>query len=68
MKIADITTKSTKELTDLVADTRKQLSQLAIDRRTKQIPNVKQTAALKKTLARALTVQRQQQLKEENNG
>jgi ribosomal protein L29 len=69
MKIKEVVNKSDKELENLVADTRKQLAQLAIDMRTKQIPNVKQKLHLRTTLSRALTVQRQRQLeKEENNG
>jgi ribosomal protein L29 len=71
MKFQDITKKTDKELTALLADTRKQLLQASMDMRTKQVKNVKQIAALKTTIARALTEQRQRELthvKEENNG
>ena len=69
MKHSEIIQKNDKELGILLADTRKQLSQLSIDMRTKQVPNIKQAHALKKTIARVLTVQRERQNKEEaNNG
>lgn len=68
MKLKDITPKTDAELDALLLDSRKQLVQLAIDMRTKQVPNVKQTSALKKTVARTLTIRRQRALKEENNG
>ncbi len=66
MKIADIIQKTDAELATLLADNRKNLAQLAIDTRTKQVPNVKQAHALKKTIARTLTVQRLRQLNEED--
>ena len=68
MKHKDITQKSDKELQTLLSDKRKELGQLAIDMKTKQIPNTKQVRSIKKTIARTLTVQRERQLKEENNG
>jgi len=68
MKIVELTQKTDKELQAVVTDTRKELAQLAIDMRTKQMPNVKQVQKLKKTIARALTVQNDRLLKEEHNG
>jgi large subunit ribosomal protein L29 len=65
MKIKDITAKSDKELATLLADTRSELAQLTLDMRTKQIPNVKQSAVLKRTIARVLTVQRARELNQE---
>lgn len=69
MKMNEITQKNDKELQTLLADSRKQLASLAIDMRTKQVGNVKQIAAVKKTIARTLTALNQRQAtKEENNG
>jgi len=65
MKIAEITPKTDAELVALLADSRKQLAQLAIDSRTKQAANLKEIHAAKKTVARVLTVQRQRQLQEQ---
>jgi large subunit ribosomal protein L29 len=62
MKIADISQKNDTELAILLGETRTQVAELAIETRTKQVPNVKQAHALKKTVARILTVQRQRQL------
>lgn len=70
MKLADITAKNDKDLATLLVESRKQIAGLAIDMRTKQIPNVKQVSALKKTVARILTTQNHRALnsKEENHG
>lgn len=65
MKITDITAKTDKELVTILADTRAELAKLTLDMRTKQIPNVKQSAALKRTIARVLTVQRDRELNQE---
>ena len=68
MKISEINQKSAAELEALVSDTRKQIADISIEMRTKQVSNIKQLKSLKKTVARALTIQRQQHLtKEENN-
>lgn len=64
MKFAEITQKSDAELATLLADSRKQLAQLAIDSRTKQVANVKQIHAVKRTVARTLTLQRQRQIEQ----
>lgn len=69
MKYQDIVKKTDKELTTLLSDARKQLSQELIDMRTKQVKNVKQVQAHKKTIARVLTLQQERTLsKEETNG
>jgi len=62
MKMTDITQKTDAELTTLLAENRKSLAQLAIDTRTKQVADVKQIQAVKKTIARTLTLQRARQL------
>ena len=62
MKFRDLTTKTDKELQELVISTKKQHAQLAIDMRTKQVTGVKQVAALKKTIARTLTLLREREL------
>ena len=68
MKAADITPKTDAELATLLTDTQKQLGTLALEMRTKQIKNVKQIWALKRTRARVLTAQRERELKEQANG
>lgn len=67
MKTTDVRQKSDAELQTLLADSRKQLAQLAIDNRTKQSGNVKQIAALKRTIARTLTIHRERELEQEEN-
>lgn len=69
MKIADIKQKTDKELITLLIDSRKKLADAKVELRTKQISNVKEIMALRKTIARVLTVQRERELsKEEANG
>lgn len=69
MKIADINQKTDKELMTLLIDSRKKLADAKVELRTKQISNVKEIMALRKTIARVLTVQRERELsKEEANG
>lgn len=69
MKIADINQKTDQELTTLLIDSRKKLADAMVELRTKQISNVKEIMALRKTIARVLTVQRERELsKEEANG
>lgn len=69
MKVADIRGKSDKELQTLLADSRKSLAEAVIEMRTTQVKNVKQIAAVKKTIARAITERRERELKklEESN-
>ncbi len=61
-KMNDLTQKTDVELAALLADSRKQVVQLAIDMRTKQVANVKQMHGLKRTIARVLTLQRERDL------
>ena len=70
MKMKEITQKTDKELDTMLRENRKQLSQIVIDSRTKQTSNVKQIAAVKKTIARLLTEQKQREinLEEKNDG
>jgi large subunit ribosomal protein L29 len=62
MKMTEINQKTDAELLALLGESRKSLAQLAIDTRTKQVANVKQIQAVKKTIARTLTLQRARQL------
>jgi len=62
MKLADIVTKTDKELAALEVETRQALSTLVIESRTKESKNVKAILAARKQLARVLTISRQRQL------
>ena len=62
MNMVDIIQKTDAELATMLEETRAQVAALAIETRTKQVPNVKQAHALKKTVARILTAQRARQL------
>jgi ribosomal protein L29 len=62
MKLADITKKNDLELVELVTTSRQQLTTVVIDSRTKEVKNVKQIAALKRIIARALTIQREREI------
>jgi ribosomal protein L29 len=70
MKYHDLNQKTDKELADMLQQSRTKLSDLVIDMRTKQVSNVKQIAAAKKTVARILTLQNDRELTklEESNG
>ncbi len=69
MKVKEITQKTDKELMTLLIDSRKKLADAKVELRTKQVSNVKEILALRKTIARVLTVQRERELtKEEANG
>lgn len=70
MKVKQIAEKNPKELEQMVVDQRNKLAGLLIDLRTKKVDNIKEISAVKKTIARALTIQRQRELSEngENNG
>ena len=57
MKLKDIVAKTDKELQDLVFDQQKKLAEVVVEMRTKQVTNVKQITGIKKTIARALTIQ-----------
>ena len=62
MKISQIVEKSDADLKQLIADTKNDLAKLAIDMRTKKVSNIKQTNSLRKTVARALTIQREREI------
>ncbi len=62
MKVKEMRTKSEKELSTMLIELRTKLSQAHIDMRVKETPNVKQIAAIKRDIARVLTLQRQTQL------
>lgn len=62
MKVTEIANKNDKELAALISDTRKQLVDLMIESRTKESKNVKAILAVRKQLARALTIERQREL------
>lgn len=62
MKITEILDKNDKELATLITDTRKKLADLHVEMRTKKVSNVKQILAIRKTIAQALTVQRQREI------
>lgn len=70
MKIAKVVEKTDKELAQLIEDSRRELTEAAIDMRTKQIPNVKRIYGIRRTLAQALTIQRERKIAqmEKQNG
>jgi ribosomal protein L29 len=62
MKLADIAQKNDVELADLITKQRTALSEAVIEARTKEVKNVKTQYAIKRTIARALTITRQREL------
>jgi len=64
MKVKEMRTKSTKELETMLVDLQSKLAQTHIDMRVKESPNVKQIRALKRDIARVLTLQREAEIKE----
>jgi len=62
MKLADIVSKTDKELAALASESRANLNNLVIEMRTKESKNVKAILAARKQLARVLTVTRQREL------
>ncbi|MCX6805476.1 MAG: 50S ribosomal protein L29 [Patescibacteria group bacterium] len=65
MKSKDLRKKSTKELQNSLLESQTKLAALAIEYRTKEVKNVKQISAIKKDIARILTVQRELELEGE---
>jgi large subunit ribosomal protein L29 len=61
MKIKQLAEMTDKELTQAVTDQQGKLGDLAIDFRTKKVSNVREVRQVKRTIARALTIQRQRQ-------
>jgi ribosomal protein L29 len=70
LKIADIVAKSEDELAGFVGEQRRKLAQLNIDSRTKKLSNVKEMATIKRSIAQALTIQREREITrlENSNG
>lgn len=62
MKLAEITAKTDAELATFVTAQQKQLADVVIEMRTKQVTNVKQIAAIKQSIARAKTILREREL------
>lgn len=60
MKAKDIRNKSNKELQKDLSDSRAKILQLSVDYRTKEIKNVREIRAVKRTVARILTVMAEQ--------
>ena len=65
MKITDITKKSDKELNDFIVSSRAELAKVVIDSRTKEVRDTQAQGRLKKTIAQALTIQRERQIIQE---
>lgn len=59
MKVKELQNKSNTELQKDLADTREKLAQLSVDYRTKEVKNVRQIRAQKRTVARILTIMSQ---------
>jgi ribosomal protein L29 len=62
MKLADIATMNDKELNELIAKQRTALAEAVIEAKTKEVRNVKTQYAIKRTIARALTIARQREI------
>jgi len=65
MKASNFESMSNEELTAKIADLKTELFNLRFRLATGQLDNVMQLSAVRKDIARALTVQRQKQLKGE---
>ena len=65
MKLSEITAKTDRELQQMIEDSRLQIAELYIDYRTKQVKNVKTLSSAKRDLARALTLQRERAIAEQ---
>ncbi len=59
MKVKELQTKSNTELQKDLAGTRAKLAQLSVDYRTKEVKNVREIRAQKRTVARILTIMSQ---------
>lgn len=57
MKVKEMRTKSPKELETMLKELRTKLAQVHVDMRIKETPNVKQISAIKRDIARVLTLQ-----------
>jgi ribosomal protein L29 len=65
MRLAEITKKTDQELGELIRTERAALASAIIDSRTKEVKDVKSLARHKKTIARALTIDRERQIAQE---
>jgi len=65
IKLPEITKKTDQELTDFIASERAALAKAIIDSRTKEVKGVKILNAHKKSIARALTIQREREIAKE---
>lgn len=70
IKVADLKQKNDQELQALLAETKSSAAKLVVEMRTQKVPNVKQLAAYKRTVARILTIMRERELTklEESHG
>jgi ribosomal protein L29 len=57
MKVKEMRTKSPKELETMLIELRTKRAGVHVDMRVKETPNVKQISALKRDIARVLTLQ-----------
>ncbi len=67
MKIKEIAEKKDKELDKFINDSKGKLLKLSFDVRTKESNKVRELRAIKKDIAKALTVKRQRELVAEEN-
>lgn len=59
MKIQDIVQKSDKELANVLTEQQAKLAELRVEYRIKQVSNIKELAAVRKTVARIQTIMRE---------
>lgn len=59
MKTAEIVQKTDKELVTVLAEQQAKLAELRVDYRVKQVSNIKELAAVRKTVARIKTIMRE---------
>ena len=65
MKLQDITKKTDQELVSFIKSSRDDLAKAVTDSRTKEIRDTKQLGRLKKTIAQALTINREREIAKE---
>jgi ribosomal protein L29 len=65
MKITDITKKTDKELAQFIQTSREDLAKAVVESRTKEVRDTKTLGRLKKTIAQALTIERERQIVQE---
>lgn len=62
MKITDITKKTDKELAQFIQVSREDFAKAVVESRTKEVRDTKTLGRLKKTIAQALTIERERQI------